>query len=108
MEANLYKNTDDYEKYIESYKLTESPTMESYGYSRLQLLVREGLNLKFHRDLRHCDIASIWVTVKLEGQKNLKVGGVYREHSLLEQENTEKKGWNRNRTGGGTSSSVSG
>ena len=62
--------------------------METHGYSRLQLLAKEGMNLKYHRELRHGDIASLWVTVKLEGMKNIKVG-VYREHRLLEQEDSE-------------------
>ena len=103
-EANLYRGTADYETQINGYELIPSPTMERHGYSRLQLLVREGITMKTHKNLEHGDIASIWGTVELEGQKNIKIGGIYREHAILLQPDTDAtQDRNRSRTEDGTS-----
>ena len=75
-EADLYNFHQDYEINIDGFK-----TMESFGYSRLNLLVKEGIEIRLQYQLMNSDVASIWMSVQVHGNKKIMLGGVYQEHN---------------------------
>ena len=60
--------------------------MENLQYCRLVLLAKEGMNLQVMNEWMDPQIASLWVKIGGKGVRNLYVGGVYREHNLLNPE----------------------
>ena len=84
-EANLFSQDQDYEIHIDGYKMIHPKTILSLGYSRLILLVKEGINVQLIADLMDDTISSIWTKINKNGAKNLYLGGVYREHRHLLQ-----------------------
>ena len=84
-EANLFSGLSEHERIILGYKLVITRSMEYMGYSRLVLLVREGLDIKIQESLMEAQIASIWVKISGRGLQTTMIGGIYREHKLLLQ-----------------------
>ena len=82
-EANLFDTVPEWERFITGYTLHLPLTMGKHKYSRLVLLVKEGVDVEVQNNMMHEDLAMIWVSVKSGGRKIMKVGGVYREHQLL-------------------------
>ena len=82
-EANLFQTLPEHLRQIEGYKLHLPLTMSKHKYSRLVLLVKDGVNIKIHKNLMHEDLAVIWCSVLSGGKSVLKLGGVYREHQHL-------------------------
>ena len=73
------------------------------GYSRLILLVKNGVQVSILKDIMANDTSSIWVKVIKRGHKKVVIGGIYREHTLLKQpapnnsnsEANQKERWNK-------------
>ena len=82
-EANLLDTTPDHDRYIVGYEMHLPATMTKHHYSRIVLLVKNGLNIKVHNEWMNEDIAVIWISVNNGSRGSLKIGGVYREHRLL-------------------------
>ena len=57
--------------------------MRKHNYTRLVLLVREGVDVTLKSDLVHEDIAWIWVSMRNGNQRSINIGGIYREHCIL-------------------------
>ena len=55
------------------------------GYSRLLLLVREGVRIDILDSCMSEEVPDIWVRIISKGRKSLVVGGVYREQHLILQ-----------------------
>ena len=78
-------------------------TMETQGYARIMLLVKEGVKYKVVEEFMDRHAASIWIKLTIRGGKPLHVGGIYRDHRLLLQDQPNVTGspalqrqrWNR-------------
>ena len=82
-EANFFKEFPDYMTNIPGYRLVHPKQLTSMGYSRLILLVKEGVQITLMDDLMCPEVSSIWLKIAKRGCKKLHLGGVYREHDLL-------------------------
>ena len=74
-EANLFQTLPEHLRQIEGYKLHLPLTMIKHKYARLVLLVKDGVNIKIHKNLMHEDLAVIWLSVLSGGKSVLKLGG---------------------------------
>ena len=52
-------------------------TLFSLKYSRLVMLVKDGLNLQVIDELMDNEVSSVWVKVNKRGARNLLLGGIY-------------------------------
>ena len=84
-EANLYNELPDHMCHIEGYNLIKAKTTIGLGYSRIILLCKIGLQYKVENDRMEEDISSIWVKLGGRGRRGVRIGGVYREHTLVRQ-----------------------
>ena len=84
-EANIFSGLLPELRIIEGYNLVVSRFMDTTGYSRLALLIRDGFQAEVKEDWMQEDVASIWIQVKRRGYKTLTLGGIYREQKLLLQ-----------------------
>ena len=82
-EAGLYSHNLDFETHVPGYSIISSKTLAAHGYSRMNLLVKEGIIVKVLKNLMHDDIASIWLGVQIPGGRKFKLCGIYREHKIL-------------------------
>ena len=84
-EANLRYNTPASQKDIQGYYIVTPNTEINMGYSRIILLVREGVQLTILNNCMDDNIPAIWVKLTSKGKKTLTIGGIYREfHHLLQ------------------------
>ena len=84
-EANMREDITPEEKYIDGYYHITPNTAVGMGYSRLILLVKEGVKVSIMDECMDVTIPAIWVKIISRGRKPLVVGGLYREHHLLLQ-----------------------
>ena len=84
-EASKFNFHPEHETHIDGFSVITSKTMDKYGYSRLNLLVKDGIEVKVLSHLMNSDIASIWVSIQSQGNKKFNLCGVYREHKILLQ-----------------------
>ena len=84
-EANLFSDTLSHLIEIDGYTMTRAKNMESLNYSRIILLSKVGLVYKVEWDRMDREISSIWIKIGNRGNRSLRIGGVYREHSLIRQ-----------------------
>ena len=85
-EANRPAGLPEHTSQINGYQTVFPKSMETKGFSRIVLLIKEGVIFEVDRKLMEDDdIASIWIKVRGKGRKNMVIGGVYREHTLLDQ-----------------------
>ena len=85
-EANLMRETTPEERHINGYVQVLPNSMEARGYARIVLLVRENIEFKILENFMPLGSAAIWVSIGRPGRKPLRVGGYYREHTLLRQD----------------------
>ena len=85
-EANLFADTPEDLTDIEGYELIMSKTMSKWKFSRIVLLVKEGMNFSVEYQRMEEDFSSIWIKVGGRGRTSLLIGGVYRDHSFIRQE----------------------
>ena len=77
--------TPDWQKDIDGYKLLVSKSMGTHGYTRIVLLVKDGLNVHLLPDFMDSNLAMIWVRVGNKTRTPLHIGGIYRQHKLPNQ-----------------------
>ena len=85
-EANLRSNTPQEQKHIDGYYIITPNTELLMGYSRLILLVREGVQLNIMDECMSNEVPVIWVKLVTRGRKPLIIGSIYREFHLLLQQ----------------------
>ena len=86
-EANYWYGLSPPKYLIQGYELITANTMDNLGYSRIIALVREGTQIRImHELMNKNDLASIWLRWGGNGQRSIIVGGIYREHTLLGQD----------------------
>ena len=78
-------NIPQEQKDIDGYYLITPNTSISMGYSRIVLLVREGVRLNILDDYMDATIPAITVKLISRGRKPIIIGGIYREFHLLLQ-----------------------
>ena len=82
-EANLWEGLESYEREIPGHYLVLPNTMEFTKHARLVLIVKEGVEVVKLNQYMDRDISTIWVKIGKSGRKSLRIGGIYREHSVL-------------------------
>ena len=82
-EANLMDTLPDSDRYILGYSLHLPSTMGKHNCSRIVCLVRDGIEVRVHREWMNDDVAVVWISIKNGNKGRLYVGGVYREHQML-------------------------
>ena len=76
-DANLLEMVPDNCRNINGYSLILPKTMEYLKYSRIVLLVKNGVEIEVLNSCMEKDISAIWVKIGKVGRKPLVVGGVY-------------------------------
>ena len=85
-EANLRANIPEEQTIIDGYEMVLPRTMNSQGYARIVLLIKEGVNYERLENCMDEGAASVWIRVEVKGRRKLNIGGgVYRDHKLLLQ-----------------------
>ena len=84
-EANMISTVTKEQRHIEGYKMVLPNTMESLGYARLVILVKMDIEFRVIGKFMGPSSACIWIQLGSRGRKPLKIGGFYRELSLLRQ-----------------------
>ena len=82
-EANLWANTEGHLTAIPGYDLILPNTMKKWGHARIVLLAKIHLNITKLNQYMEDDLATIWVRVGATKKSSVIVGGVYRQHKLL-------------------------
>ena len=82
-EANLWEDLDSHERELPGHHLVLPNTMEYTKHARLVLIVKDGIDVVKLNQYMDRDISTIWVKVGKNGRKGLRIGGIYREHSVL-------------------------
>ena len=85
-ESNVFNSDQDFELITPGYTMLKSRTCEVVNHCRLVALVREGLQLEVMHNWMSTEISSIWFKISSRGCKTLYLGGIYREHSILQQD----------------------
>ena len=68
-------------------------TMQTQGYARIILLVKEGVKVKKMEEFMDNQTAMIWVKLSMRGgKKPFHIGGMYRDHKLLLQQQPNRTG----------------
>ena len=91
-EANMRLEISDELKLIDGYKTTHPKTSPKYGYSRLVLLIREDIDFELLENLMLDQESSIWIKLVIGGRHSISIGGSYREHRLLLQQQPNVSG----------------
>ena len=84
-EANLFQDVPDHLTGIEGYVMTRASTMEHLKYSRIVLLSKIGSAFTVEWNRMDKEVSSIWIKIGSRGNKSLRLGGIYREHTLIRQ-----------------------
>ena len=84
-EANLRETITQEERHIQGYYIIVPNTSVNIGYSRIILLVKEGVKISIMDECMDMNIPAIWVKIIACGRKPIVIGGLYREHHLLLQ-----------------------
>ena len=86
-EANLHNSTPNEDRIIPGYKLEYPLTREnpSLEYSRIIAIIKENITVQVLKEHMSTDISSIWLKIVKKGPKKLVIGGTYREHKFLYQ-----------------------
>ena len=85
-EANLWANVDIEDSQIPGYSLILPNTMITLGHARIVLLVRNDTKVTKIEEYMDEVTASIWVRIGHGRHNSLVIGGLYREHSQLGQQ----------------------
>ena len=93
-EANLFNDAPDILVNILGYKMVKPLTTENkkLQYSRVVMCVRNNLNFEILKKHMDSSTSSIWIKLTKRGQKKITLGAIYREHTLLKQDDNGKSG----------------
>ena len=86
-EANLWSYMEDHEITIPGHNIILPNTMKYLRHARIVLLVKDHLNIHKLNQYMDRDTASIWVRIGDTKKNSIVIGGVYRQHLLLEDPN---------------------
>ena len=81
-EANLSLNVSGHLNLIQGYNVVTSKDTNTTKFSRIAVLVKEGVNYEVLEDSMEEGIATIWIKIPLKGRPPLVVGFIYREHKI--------------------------
>ena len=85
-EANVFLSDLDHELVTPGYTLQKTKTWDEVGNCRLVALVRDSLKLETADSWMDGNISSIWYNISSRWCKTLYLGGIYREHTILQQD----------------------
>ena len=87
-EANVFRNYNEQCLNIDRYLTVKPHTWDhpDLQYARVILLIKPDINFTVLDMHMEPDISSIWIKVSSQGRKNLVIGGLYREHKFLKQD----------------------
>ena len=82
-EANMWKDTEHYDREIMDHKLIYPNTMDTMDHSRIILIVKQEVEVTVLNQYMDGATASIWVKIGTSKKNSLIIGGLYREHNQL-------------------------
>ena len=85
-EANIFNENEEYECVIPGYTRYQPNTLNSMGYCRIAVLAKNELQVETIDTLMRDDTATVWLKMRRRGQRNLIIGSIYREQTLLKQQ----------------------
>ena len=88
-EANLWEGTAPHEMNIIGHRIMLPNTMGNYRHARIVLLIRDGINVVKLNQFMYCHTATIWVKIGQSKNNCIRVWGIYREHLILGQGQTD-------------------
>ena len=86
-EANLWEGLEPHQLELQGHRLVFPNTMTSQHHARIVLAVKETLTVTKLDQYMDDHTATIWVRVGDEGKNSLRIGGIYREHHILGEDN---------------------
>ena len=84
-EANLMSEITEDQRSINGYDMIFPNTMEIRGYARIVMLIKSEVEYKVLNQFMYPGTSAIWIQVGRAGRKPIRIGGLYREHTLLKQ-----------------------
>ena len=84
-EANLWDDLSPEDRYIKDYEIHYPNTMDNLSHSRLILLAKPNLNLQIMTEKVNKEAAMIWCKIGSTKKASVVIGGLYRQHLLLGQ-----------------------
>ena len=88
-EANYFHDTPANKTDIEGYDMIVAKTIKSLKFSRIVLLAKQDMQYTVESSRMEDSISSIWIKTGGKGRKSLLIGGVYRDHSIIRQQNND-------------------
>ena len=82
-EANMFPSTKAHEGNFPGHCIILPKTVDTLGYWRIVLIVKETIKVEVLEEFMEDDISSIWVKIGNSGRKAIHIGGLYREHQFL-------------------------
>ena len=84
-EANLWEGLEPHDRELPGHHLVYSNTMDTLKHARLMLIVKDGVDTLKLNQFMDEDTAVIWVKIGSGRTNCVRVGGIYRQHQILGQ-----------------------
>ena len=86
-ESNVFSKDEEHCLLIDRYKIIKLLTWDypQLMYARIILLIKPEINYTLLDKHMESDTSAIWIKVSRQGQRNIVIGGLYREHQFLKQ-----------------------
>ena len=84
-EANMWEGLAPHETEIDGHFLVLPNTLITQHHARLVLIVRNGINVTKLNQFMDSNSATIWVQLGNTKKNSVRIGGIYREHTILGQ-----------------------
>ena len=91
-EAKIFRENEEHEILIPGYKMVLLNTMDTQGFCRLAVLLKEDIQIKILTEFMDTEIASVWMKVVRRGSRKLHIGAMYRQQHLLKQSTPNASG----------------
>ena len=88
-EANLWSYMEDHEVSIPGHNIILPNTMKHLKHARIVLVAKDHLNIHKLNQYMDKDTATIWVRIGESKKNSIVIGGVYRQHLLLEDQDPQ-------------------
>ena len=88
MEANIFFEDPECSLSIEDYKMVRPATWKhpDLRYAKIIPLIKQNINFEVLDRYMEEHLSTIWIKISRRGQRKLIVGGIYREHNILRQQ----------------------
>ena len=90
-EANIFKQDPEYLINIDRYKMVYPNTWTNANleYARIVMLIRTDIIHETMTEMMDDDVSAIWIKILRRGKKKIVIGGLYREHKYIRQDDND-------------------